>query len=169
VLGTPKNGEWEDTFFDIFEYGERGWAYAVRLNDGIFGWLPYKFTARLADDEDPALECEDAEAKARQLFEKVNLAVYKEEALSDEEPWEVPSSDPPKLDQSEEAAELAAAWLARFSPNPDAAETAERPENPRGPARARCLSPDDAAVYLGISEEELDIFHDESKYPRKKK
>jgi len=26
VLGTPKTGEWEDAYFDIFEYGERGWA-----------------------------------------------------------------------------------------------------------------------------------------------
>ena len=31
VLGTPKTGEWEDAYFDIFEYGERGWASKKRL------------------------------------------------------------------------------------------------------------------------------------------
>lgn len=157
VLGTPKTGEWEDAYFDIFEYGERGWAYAVRLNDGIFGWLPYEFTTKVTQEEDPAPTCEDAEAAARRWFSIVNPAVLNETEHPEIDPWQPPTTDPPRLDQSEEAAELAAAWIAKWGPDKprDDVDRAERdPFLRTGRARARCLSPDDAAAYLGIPDED---------------
>jgi hypothetical protein len=157
VLGTPKTGEWEHTYIDVLEIGERGWAYAVRLKDGIFGWLPEKFVEPV--EEDPAPSCEDATAAAQRWFEKINQAVFEEALLPGEESWQVSTADAPKLDADAEAAALAAAWIAKHGPdsiNPDDpdAEPRRNPFTRRDGARARCLSPDDAAAYLGIPDDD---------------
>jgi hypothetical protein len=158
-LGTPKTGDWENTHFDVLEIGERGWAYAVRLSDGIFGWLPYAYTVKV--EEDPAPICADAIDKATRLFEEMNDACVKEVMLPGEEPWQVPGPDAPKLDSAEEAADLAKAWIKKWDPEKqekdasDNAEPEKRAERaPRERRRARCLSPDQAAQYLGIPDDD---------------
>ena len=161
VLGTPKTGEWEDAYFDIFEYGERGWAYAVRLSDGMFGWLPYKFTVQVPDEKDPAPTCGDAEAAARHWFSIVNHAVLEEKESAEVDPWRPPAADPSKVDANEEAEALAEKWIADWSSDKrrDPADRFGGPERDpflrTGDARARCVSPETAAAYLCISDDEL--------------
>ncbi len=123
----------------------------MRLNDGIFGWLPHEFTTEVTPEEDPAPTCEDAEAAARKWFSIVNHAVLNETEHPDIDPYQHPTSDPPKVDHSEEVKELTKKWIEKWGPDKprDGVNRDERDPFLRG-ARARCLSPDEAACYLGI-------------------
>ncbi len=72
----------KNSLFDVYEIQGK-WAYAVRLSDGIFGWLPIDFVEPV---DHPSPICEDDVAKALILFEESDAQYAQYAERTDESP-----------------------------------------------------------------------------------